>query len=158
MSTLLNLCKKPISSSVLASLFFNNTMLYYNSHAGFERERFYECLECQEPVSNPLCHICLAKQVDAWLSNYPSEIRNRIIGNLKGYVKKTRNIDVEALRCIACNKKTAALCPYCFTNHVFNELKKMKVARMILKEFLQFFNYDFEHVGYSREAERLGVI
>ena len=133
-------------------------MLYYNSHADFERERFYECLECREPVSNPLCPICLSRQINAWLASYPSEIKSKIIKNIQEYIKKTHNIDSEFVKCIACNKKTASLCPYCFTNHVFNELKKLKVARMILKEFLQFFNYDFEHIGYSRDAERLGVI
>ena len=133
-------------------------MLNYNSHADLERERFYECLECDESVSNPLCPICMTQEIDAWLASYPSEIRNKIIKQLKDYVKKTHNIKGESTKCITCNKKTASLCPYCFTSYAYKELKKLKVARMILKEFLQFFNYDFEHIGYSKEAERLGVI
>lgn len=34
----------------------------------------------------------------------------------------------------------------------------MHAHREILKEFLQFFNYDFEHTGYTKDAEELGVI
>jgi len=37
-------------------------------------------------------------------------------------------------------------------------LKKIKVNKAILKEFLEFFNYDFEHTGYSKDAEELGAI
>ena len=121
-------------------------------------ERFYECLECDEAVSNPLCPLCLTRQIDVWLSSYPSEIRKQILGNIREYVKKTNNIAGKSTRCIACGKATGSLCPYCFTNYVFNELKKLKVSRVILKEFLQFFNYDFEHTGYTVEAEKLGVI
>lgn len=120
--------------------------------------RFYECLECDEAVSNPLCPMCLTRQIDAWLSSYPSEIRKKIVGNIKEYVEKANNIAGESTKCIVCNKKTASLCPYCFTNHVLDELKRLRVARLILKEFLQFFNYDFTHMGYTKEAERLGVI
>ena len=124
-----------------------------------EQERFYECLECNEAITNPLCPLCLTKQIDVWLSSYPSEIRKKLIGNVKDYVEKANNIAGKSSGCIACNKPTGSLCPYCFTNHVFDELKRLKVSRVILKEFLQFFNYDFEHIGYTTaEAEKFGVI
>ena len=42
-----------------------------------------------------------------------------------------------------------------YTNYVFILLKCLEVNREILKEFLQFFNYDFDHTGYSKEAEKL---
>ena len=122
-------------------------------------ERFYECLECKEAVYNPICPACLALQVEAWLASYPyKELRNKILAEIKDYVKKTNNLAGKATQCIACRKAKASLCPYCFTNYVFNLLKKMKISKIILKEFLQFFNYDFEHTGYSKEAEKLGVI
>jgi len=122
-------------------------------------ERFYECLECHEAVYNPICQTCLASQVEAWLASYPyKETREKILFKIKEYVRKTNNLAGKSTECIACRKARASLCPYCFTEHVFNLLKKLKVNRIMLKEFLMFFNYDFEHTGYSKEAERLGVI
>lgn len=130
-----------------------------NNHTMLERERFYECLDCHEPTSNPLCPACLTMQIEAWLSSYPDRnITNNILERIKNYVEKTNNLAGSSTRCVSCGKSRASLCPYCFTNYVFNLLKNMKVNRIILKEFLQFFNYDFEHVGYSKEAEKLGVI
>ena len=129
------------------------------NNLALERERFYECLECKEPVFNPLCQSCLTFQIEVWLSSVSSySLKNEILAKIKDYVDKTNNLAGSSTRCVVCGKPRASLCPYCFTNYVFTLLKKMQVNRIILKEFLQFFNYDFEHVGYSREAERLGVI
>ncbi len=125
----------------------------------FERERFYECLDCHEPTSNPLCPSCLTLQIQAWLSSYPNKnIKEKILEKIKKYVEKTNNLAGKTTLCISCGKPRASLCPYCFTNHIFNLLKSMDVNMIILKEFLQFFNYDFEHISYSKEAEKLGVI
>ena len=120
-------------------------------------ERFYECLECKEAVYNPICPFCLAEQIEVWLSSYPSEIKNKIVKEIKDYAKKTDEIAGKTTQCVVCKKRRASLCPYCFTNYVLGELKKIKVSRIILKEFLVFFNFDFEHTGYSGEAERLGI-
>ena len=119
-------------------------------------ERFYEnaeCLECKEAIFNPICPSCLASQIEAWLASYPSDIRDKIIERIKDYAEKTSRIAGKSTKCISCKKRKAALCPYCFTAYVFEELKRAKVSRIILKEFVQFFNYDFEHSGYSREFE-----
>ena len=123
---------------------------------GFETERFYECMDCKEAISNPICPACLTTQIEAWLATYPD--RNKILARIKNYVEKTNNLTGKTTQCISCGKKRASLCPYCFTEYVLNELKRIHVNRLILKEFMQFFNYDFEHAGYSKEAERLGVI
>lgn len=131
-------------------------MLSNNTYAAHERS--YECLNCREAIYNPLCPFCLARQIEAWLSNYPSEIRNKIVRRLKNYIKEIGSITGATTKCIICKKARVSLCPYCFTAHVLEELKKAKVSNIILREFLQFFNFDFEHTGYSKEAERLGVI
>lgn len=119
-------------------------------------ERFYECLECKEAVFNPICPSCLAFQLEVWLSSISSyPLKNKILSRIKEYVEKTDNLVKESTICVSCKKPRASLCPYCFTNYVFILLKEMQVHRTILKEFLQFFNYDFEHTGYSRESEKL---
>lgn len=130
-----------------------------NNYVALERERFYECLDCKEAVFNPLCPSCLTIQIEAWLSSLSSyPLKNKIIKRLKDYVEKTNNLVRKSTICVSCGKPKASICPYCFTNYVFNLLKEIQVHRIILKEFLQFFNYDFEHTGYSKEAEKLGVI
>lgn len=122
-------------------------------------ERFYECLECNESVFHPLCPSCLTTQVEAWLSSVSSyPLKNEILEEIKNYVEKTNNLKGKSTICVSCKLPRASLCPYCFTNYVFNLLKTSKVNRIILKEFLQFFNYDFDHTGYSQDAEELGVI
>ena len=80
---------------------------------------------------------------------------------IKEYVQKTKSISDKrgkATKCIICKKQRAFLCPYCFTEYVLDLLKKLKISKIILQEFLQFFNYDFEHTGYYKEAEKLGVV
>ncbi len=152
-----NLCKNRLCCSVLALI--SVKMLSHAESAALEREQFYECLDCHEPTSNPLCQACLTTQIQAWLSSYPDRhLANNILEKIKKYAERTNNLAGSSTKCVACGMPRASLCPYCFTNHVFNLLKGMKVNRIILKEFLQFFNYDFEHKGYAREAEKLGVI
>ncbi len=123
-------------------------------------ERFYECLDCHESVFNPICPNCLTFQIEVWLSSISSyPLKNKIMKRIKDYVAATNNLAGPSTPCVACRKPTATLCPYCFTNYVFALLKCMHAHREILKEFLQFFNYDFEHTGYTtKEAEKLGVI
>lgn len=122
-------------------------------------ERFYGCVDCREAVFNPLCPDCLTLQLDVWLSSISSyPLKEKILKRIKEYVRRTNNLVGESTVCVACKLPRASLCPYYFTNYVFNLLKEMNVNRIILKEFLQFFNYDFEHTGYSKDAEELGVI
>ena len=43
-------------------------------------------------------------------------------------------------------------------NAVYKKLKAIARSRKAQKEFLSLFNFDFEHTGYSKDAEELGVI
>jgi hypothetical protein len=110
-------------------------------------------------VFNPICPECLTFQIEAWLSSISSyPLKNKIMNRLHDYVSATENLVPESTTCVACKKPTATICPYCFTNYVFVLLKCMHAHRGILKEFLQFFNYDFNHTGYTKDAEELGLI
>lgn len=113
------------------------------------------CAECNEAIFNPLCPKCLAREINSWLYSYPG-LRGRIITKINKLVNnKSFN---HGMKCAICKKNSMFLCPYCFTEMVLQELKKEGAPRSVLKEFLQFFNFDFEHTGYSKEAEKLGVI
>jgi hypothetical protein len=116
-------------------------------------EQFYDCEICNEPISNPLCPVCLTTEIEAWLTLYPS-LRQDLIPRLE---KKFKHSIKDAVQCIKCNNQSS-VCPLCFTKTVLNELRAIRVNKIILREFLQFFNFDFEHVVYTKDAEELGVI
>ncbi|VVB77793.1 Uncharacterised protein [uncultured archaeon] len=115
------------------------------------------CDVCSIAVTNPLCPACLTQEIEAWSTLYPN-IRNELLPKLNKYLGKVEDRVFDSTKCIKCQNKRASVCPYCFTAKVFGDLKKMNANRTVLKEFVEFFNFDFEHTEYSQEAERLGVI
>lgn len=125
-------------------LFSGAKMIQNNSHG--------LCLECNGGIFNPICPSCLVGEMRAWLasngfskkiSHEISEFANRI---------KNRFID-EGIDCAICKSSQTSICPYCFTSRIYNFLQKLNVKRNILEEFLTYFNYDFEHNGYSEDFE-----
>lgn len=127
---------------------------------GFEREHLnneaYECTSCLEPITNPICHDCLGKQIIEWMNLYPS-IKKKMHSKLANYVKEVNNNIVSSVNCISCGKNKAALCPYCFTEAIYNMLKKHKIDKMIIMDFLYTFNFDLKHEGYIEEAANSGL-
>lgn len=115
------------------------------------------CDVCSIAITNPLCPNCLATEIEAWLTLYPN-LRRELLPRIKKYIERIGEQAIEFTQCIKCSNKTASVCLYCFTNQILKELKKLEANKIILKEFFEFFNFDFEHTGYSREAEKLGVI
>ncbi len=116
----------------------------------------YTCDICGEVVIDPICPSCITTEIEAWLVMYPN-LSNELLPKLNKFLEKI-NQKTNATRCIQCKNKRASVCPYCFTNHVLTHLKKLNSNNLILKEFFEFFNFDFHHTGYSKEAEALGVI
>lgn len=127
----------------------------YDNYDGQEPQ--YMCDVCSETITNPLCPFCLNTEIEAWLTLYPS-LKNELLPRLKKYLSKIKNkITNYGMECIKCGDNRAFVCTYCFTEHVFNELQKIKAEKIILKEFFEFFNFDLEHKGYTKQAEELGV-
>ena len=133
--------------------------------SGFERENIkealaltesYECMQCSEPITNPICHDCLGRQIKAWMNLYPS-VRKKMSGKISNYVIEVNNNTINSVNCISCGKNKAALCPYCFTEAVYNLLKKNKIDKMVLMDFLSTFNFDMKHEGYIQEAAEEGL-
>ncbi len=128
----------------------------------FEREtlqnpsKSFECPQCFEPVTNPICHDCLGNQILAWLGLYPS-IKKKIASKLMRYKQEVGNFTLRGINCASCGKKKAALCPYCFTEEIFNMLKRSKIDKMVIMDFLCIFNFDAGHQGYIAEAVKEGL-
>ncbi len=126
-----------------------------HNQSAFEPQ--FLCDVCSIAVTNPLCPACLAVEVEAWLTLYP-DLRRQLLPKIKRYIENISEKTIEFTQCIKCGNKTASVCPYCFTESILKELKRLEANKIILSEFFQFFNFDFEHTGYSKEAEELGVI
>tara|TARA_Y100000310_G_scaffold112734_1_gene111233 strand:+ start:77 stop:478 length:402 start_codon:yes stop_codon:yes gene_type:complete len=106
-------------------------------------EEQYHCDICSEAVTNPLCPFCLTGELEAWLTLYPN-LKSELMPKFKKYLKRIEEKIEDSTSCIKCRNKRASICPYCFTDYVFGELKKLRISKIVFKEFLQFFNYDAE--------------
>jgi hypothetical protein len=104
-------------------------------------EQHFHCDICSEAITNPLCPLCLTGEVEAWLTLYPN-LSKELLPRLKKYLEDMENRVIDYTQCIKCNNKQTNICPYCFTDHILGELKKLKANKVIFKEFLQFFNYE----------------
>ena len=125
---------------------------------GFEREltQDFDCVQCSEPITNPICHDCLSNEILKWMNFYPS-VKKKMASGVKGYTKEVHNLELGGVNCSACKSKKAALCPYCFTEGIFNMLKKKSIDKMIIMDFLSTFNFDLKHEGYIQDAISEGL-
>ena len=73
-----------------------------NFLTGLERENLqglneeYNCIQCKEPITNPLCHNCLSEQMSKWLAFYPN-VKKKIMPKIKTYVKQLNNTAVSSI-------------------------------------------------------------
>jgi hypothetical protein len=131
-------------------------MIKKNFLTGLEIENSYDCLQCTQPITNPICHSCLAEGIGKWLSFYP-QVKRKVMPKIRKYVVEVNNSLSSSLSCVSCNKKKAALCPYCFTEGILNLLKKNSVDKNVLGDFLSTFNFDLKHEGYIQDAIEEGL-
>ena len=103
-------------------------------------EKPFVCDVCSEAVTNPICPMCLTTSVEAWLTLYP-DLGEDLLPRIKGYLRKLGMRVEESTECIRCRNKRASVCPYCFTEFIIHELKKSQANRIVLKEFIEFFNF-----------------
>jgi hypothetical protein len=111
------------------------------------------CVECNESIFNPICSSCLAEQLNTWLDE--ASINAKVRGEIKKFIAKCSQVDLpfQGIRCAICTQNETNLCPYCFTESIYHILKKLEVNRKLLQQFFIYFNYDFEHTGYSKDFE-----
>jgi len=122
---------------------------------GIEREilqglaQEYECPVCIQPITNPICHSCLTEQIGKWLEFYPS-IRQKILPKIKKYAKEIDNEASGSIICTSCRKRNATLCPYCFSEEIFNIFKRNRIDKMVIMDFLSVFHSDSDHEEYYK--------
>ncbi len=101
------------------------------------------CVACEEPITNPVCSGCLANSIGQWLREKGLEVELAVPG------------EGSQDSCIKCNKKMD-LCTYCYTEHVYEQLKEKGVAPAKIVDFLYFFHFDLEKKGFLEDAKKLG--
>ena len=121
-----------------------------NNYLDFEAQHM--CEVCNEIVTNPLCPECLTTEIRAWVTLYP-DLSRVLVPRLLRYLKKVDDESpLKGVKCIKCKKSRTFVCPYCFTNYVQKELARLETNRIVLREFLDFFNFDQDNPDYYRES------
>ena len=122
-------------------------------------------MKCGEAIFNLLCPNCIAKEIEIWMNeiNLAKKIKEKIRNEIKKLLINDKYCVVEAFeKCVVCNKPTTNYCPYCFTEIVYSVIKKnvknVSERKKILKSYFTYFNFDFEHTGYTKEMEKLGML
>ena len=124
-------------------------------------QNYDACLECNEAIYNPLCHVCLSQEIKQWLREQENQrIRKSLIAEISRFLKSNEELaeSPQAVRCVACGKNSVILCPYCFTEIIYKKLKSLTNSKKLQADFLSLFNFDFEHTGYTKDAEELGML
>jgi hypothetical protein len=109
------------------------------------------CTECKDVIFNPLCPDCLSEEVEQWLDGNP--IGKKVMPAVAAYIERNEGFKEEAMKCAVCSTNYTDICPYCLTEHVYEVLLRYKANKKMLAEFIDFFNFDFEHSGYSKDFE-----
>jgi len=118
-------------------------------------QRYAICIECSESIFNPICPICLANEIEAWLkAGNLAEKEKRVLRNaLKKVLNANHELEGVSSRCIICGERDDYMCPYCFTEKILDLLKEKGISKKSITKFFEIFNFDFERTGYAREFE-----
>lgn len=105
------------------------------------------CVQCYEPITNPVCEECHTKHVETWLQD--QELTRGKKAEILAEIK--RALPEEAMNenvCILCGKRTLSTCSYCFFLVSAKAIKKAGIINTTLRNFLETFNYRQEHEEY----------
>lgn len=111
------------------------------------------CVGCDQQITNPLSPERLAEQMKTWLA----ETKPNLIKALEDKTEEFLPMHIGEDRCVVTGKRMD-VCPYCYTEHIFNWLVSLKLDSSILAEFMTFFHFDEGKLGYYRRAEHMGLM
>ncbi len=113
-----------------------------------------DCLSCGENIQHPICPNCITKAFMQWIIKFPEqrEIRKK----LNAFMRQHNSIEGKSKTCVVCGQNKTNICPYCFTEYLHGIVKEAGLGVRAMSEFLFFFNFDFDHKGYSQELEVYG--
>lgn len=92
------------------------------------------CVECYQPLIEPVCFDCLKKEMLSWLrdESFVWRVHRKII-DIFDSVFNSYNLDNRVI-CVICNEKKPAICKCCFVRNAFFKIKEM-LNRKSLENF-----------------------
>jgi hypothetical protein len=111
---------------------------YYPAPEPFDQEDEF-CDDCTRRMVNPLCPSCLTTEIHAWMTLYP-DLKTLLFPRVNEYLRTiSHRITSYGMRCVKCGEHNAVVCPHCFSDFVFDELKKINAGPLVVQEFSDFF-------------------
>ena len=110
------------------------------------------CVTCGQQITNPLCPERLAEQMKTWLAETKPELISALDNRTEDFLDKPSGRDT----CIVTGKKMD-VCPYCYTEHIFDWLTSLNLNSELITQYLTFFHFDEGRLGYWQRAEQLGI-
>ena len=97
----------------------------------FEKEHS-SCLSCNKTIQQPICPKCISKWFREWSRKSPelSELNREI----KKFLKAHKSLARDSSSCAVCGDKVH-ICPYCFTEYLYNRVKEAGAGVTTLTEF-----------------------
>ena len=104
------------------------------------------CVMCEETITTPICPACIQVGVEEWLLEQREDELANEISELTRVVFANHGDTF----CIKCDS-VMALCAYCYTKEVFQLIKERP---RLVKQYLEYCNYDLEHLGWEQDARQ----
>lgn len=101
----------------------------------------YQCVVCQEVITNPICADCMGKEVKTWNVDLELGLPLPSAGDFT---------TLKSPWCVICGKEVH-VCPYCSTAEIFDYLEEFHPE--LIDAYLLLFSYDKEHTGYEKVKE-----
>ncbi len=111
------------------------------------------CVMCDEAITNPVCPNCLHSGVRQWLIEQQElRLAQKVLDitqcNIKNDLHDLDKNEHGNTLCIKCHSPMD-VCTYCYTKDVFDVVKSKS---SLVAEYLMFFNFDLEHLGWEQDA------
>lgn len=113
-----------------------------------------DCVICEEQITNPLGPQRLQEQVATWLH----ESRPELLSNFFEASQEIMPLEESGEDVCIVKGNKMNICAYCYTEHILKWLLSTKPDWNTIKEYFTYFDYDAEHLGYSRNVEAKGYV
>ena len=107
------------------------------------------CVMCEETITNPVCPACVHKGIRQWLLE---QQELHLATDVLEVTLCDSNVHaLDNMECIKCHN-SMAICTYCYSKNVFDVIKSKP---LLIAEYMMFFNFDLEHMGWEQDARNL---
>jgi hypothetical protein len=97
------------------------------------------CIDCLQPITNPVCEECYIKQIDAWLKGIEMTALPRAF--IMNQIRKKLYYDgLNENECIICGNMVH-VCSYCFFKKVSKVFENLQLCDEFVQTFLASFSY-----------------